>query len=45
MPTGLTSMGIIINTVKLSNFPYLEYLRQHGLFILEEEKYYGARRW
>nr|VDD50738.1 unnamed protein product [Brassica oleracea] len=24
MPTGLTSMSIIINTIKLSNFPYIE---------------------
>ena len=37
LPTGLTNMGIIINTVKLSKFPHLEYLRQHGLSILEEE--------
>ena len=37
VPTGFTSMGNIINTVKLSNFSYLKHLRQHGLPILEEE--------
>ena len=34
MFTGLTSMVIIINTIKLSNFPYIEHLCQYGLSFL-----------